>query len=653
MARGMRVTLWILGSFLVVVMVFVLVFDWNMLRGFVERKTYEQTGRELSIAGDLDVDLGLVPRIRVENVRFANAQWNREPAMVELEKLEFTLRLTDLLRGAVVLPEMSLVRPAVLLEVDAQGRRNWDLKKLNESKSEEEQSQGAAPVVQRLLIDRGSVTYRDARSATDLNVQVANNDQENDLPLKLAAQGTFRNMPVQANGQGGGVLRMQDAKNPYPLDVSVQIGDTRASMAGTITNLAGVDAMNVNLEVQGKSLADVFPLFGVSLPQSPPYRLAGSLTHEGATWRLVDLKGQYGDSDVAGQLYVDVGQQRPRIDAELVSKVLDFDDLAGFIGAPPSAKPGEAASAEQAQQAKTEAADSKALPDKPLKLDGLRLMDANVRLKARRIRHEGLPLEDLEAHLHLDDGHLRLEPLNFGVAQGNIVSKVDLKAADPPRLQADIELKKLNLGKLFSKLEGSEDSYGLLGGRAELTGKGNSIAQILASSDGALGLAMSGGTISNLLLEVVGLDFAEMTKFFLAGDEKVSLRCAVAQFELKDGTLSTDRFIVDTEDTNIYAAGTLNFGQETLDVTLTPKPKDVSIFSGRTPLDVKGTLKKPEFKIHKGPIAARVGAAAVGAIINPALALVPFIETGPGENRDCANLVKEAQEFGVPPDTHR
>lgn len=651
MARAMKITLWTLSIVTLAVVVFVLVFDWNMLRGFVERKVYEQTGRELTIAGDLDVDVGLVPRIRLEKVHFANAEWATEPVMFDAAVLAFTIRLRDLLRGTITLPDVALTRPTVVLEIDTEGRRNWDLKNLEE-KNANEKAQGSGPTVQHLLIDQGTVIYRDAKSGTDVQVKLSNTEEGSKLPLEVAASGKFKDMPLQAQGRGGGVLRLRNATDPYPLDVSLEIGETRATLAGTVTNLAGFDAMDVTLDLKGNSLAGLYPIFGVSLPDSPPYGLKSKVTHEATAWRLADLEGKVGDSDISGQFNFDSGKDRPRITAELVSERLDFDDLAGFIGAPPSSKPGETASAEQVQRAKAEASDPKAIPDKPINIGRIHAMDADVRLKARRIQREGLPLDDLQVHLRLDKGHLKLEPLNFGVAQGNVVSKVDLKALHPPQLQAQIEIRKLSLEKLFPRLEAGKQNVGLIGGRAELTGEGDSLGEILGSANGALGLAMSGGTVSNLLLEVLGLDAAEVVKFLLAGDDSVPLRCAVAQFQLEKGVLHAQRFVVDTEDTNIYADGQINLASESLDLTLTPKPKDVSIFTGRTPLDVKGTFKKPEFEPHAGPIAARVGAAAVGALVNPVLALVPFIETGPGENQHCAGLIKEAQEFGVPPQTH-
>jgi hypothetical protein len=48
-----------------------------------------------------------------------------------------------------------------------------------------------------------------------------------------------------------------------------------------------------------------------------------------------------------------------------------------------------------------------------------------------------------------------------------------------------------------------------------------------------------------------------------------------------------------------------------------------------------------------GPIAARGAAAAALAAINPLLALLPFIETGPGKDSDCAQLLSHAKAKGA------
>src|SRR5690606_5687808 len=126
---------------------------------------------------------------------------------------------------------------------------------------------------------------------------------------------------------------------------------------------------------------------------------------------------------------------------------LDFDDLAGFIGGAPQAGGDESSNPELAALAAKREADPKLLPDTPYRLEKLRAMDADVRLKAQRINAPSLPLDDMDAHLFLDNGLLRLEPLNFGVAGGDIRSTIRMDAREKTiRTRADINARGLNLG---------------------------------------------------------------------------------------------------------------------------------------------------------------------------------------------------------------
>ena len=103
-----------------------MLFDWNWLRGPIAKRVAAGTGREFSI-GELDVDLGLRARVRAKDIRFANARWSKEPEMVSLDAVEFSVYLPALLRGRVDLPYVHLDAPRVLIERNEQGRGNWQI----------------------------------------------------------------------------------------------------------------------------------------------------------------------------------------------------------------------------------------------------------------------------------------------------------------------------------------------------------------------------------------------------------------------------------------------------------------------------------------------------------------------------------------------
>jgi hypothetical protein len=183
-------------------------------------------------------------------------------------------------------------------------------------------------------------------------------------------------------------------------------------------------------------------------------------------------------------------------------------------------------------------------------------------------------------------------------------------------------------------------SVGRIGGNATIEGRGNSVAQMLATADGDVAAVMGTGEVSNLMLELAGLDIAESLKFLLGRDRSVQLRCAYADFDLEDGVARARSMAFDTSDTVILGKGTLSLRDEELDLVLRPRPKDVSPVSLRGPLQVGGTFKNPSLRPQPGPLLARAALAAVLYAIAPPAALLALIETGPGEDVGCRNAVE-------------
>jgi hypothetical protein len=100
--------------------------------------------------------------------------------------------------------------------------------------------------------------------------------------------------------------------------------------------------------------------------------------------------------------------------------------------------------------------------------------------------------------------------------------------------------------------------------------------------------------------------------------------------------------VLDTDDTVIYGEGGISLSQETMDITMRPYPKDMSILSLRSPLKLTGTFSAPKAGVDKGAVAGRAGVALALGSVNPLLALAATIETGPGKDADCGSILREA-----------
>ncbi|KAG1436458.1 hypothetical protein G6F57_020655 [Rhizopus arrhizus] len=158
---------------------------------------------------------------------------------------------------------------------------------------------------------------------------------------------------------------------------------------------------------------------------------------------------------------------------------------------------------------------------------------------------------------------------------------------------------------------------------------------MLGSSSGKVGLAMGRGHVGNLVMELAGLDVTESLKFLVSGDKQIPLRCAFADFGVRDGLMTSQALAVDTTDTIIIGEGTVSLRDETLDLLLKPRPKDKSILVLRSPLHITGTFKDPSFRPDFKALGIRGAVAlALGSIAPPA-ALLATIELGPGKDADC------------------
>lgn len=639
---------WTAGVFitpLVLAFVFIAVFGWNWLRGPIERMTAEKTGRVLAIQGDLKVQFAWpLPRIHAERVTFANPLWAREKQMLTADAVAITVDLSQLLRRNLVFPDVRLTRPVVFLEQGTQGRKSWLL-------DLHQQDENSRIQIDRLTLDHGTLGYDDAANKTSIRSELStvaptSNPKAggaNQPGVAFSARGHYKGLAMKAQGSGGPVLAIRDERTPYPLKIDASIGHTSVRADGTVTSLLKFVALDVHLALKGDSLDQLFPVLGIAFPVTRAYATEGQLLHSGTTWSYEKFAGRIGASDIAGSLQIDTGGHRTALRAELVSNLLDLEDLGPMIGL----RPGSVAqtTAPAASGANGASSRARVLPDLPFKTDRWPSVDADVKWRAKTIRRaKALPLGDFVAHLSLRDSVLKLDPLHFGVAGGQLNAVISLDGRkDPIQAHAQVRARKIHIAQLFPTVDLTKTSTGQINGEFNLAGSGNSVARMLATAQGKLGLVIVGGEISRLMMEKVGLHLWEILEIRVTGDKPIKLRCGVADFDVREGVMQANALILDTEVTTIIGTGSVDLGQELLNLTLNPKTKDTSPLALRSPIYVRGTFAKPVVQVDKVRVATRALGAVALATVNPLLALIPLIDAGPGRDSDCSQLLHDAR----------
>lgn len=648
-SRPVLLRRWLIGiaALLVVLVLVVAFFPWDMLRGPINRYVSDQLGRRFEITQHLSVRLGRTTTVRADGVEFANPGWAAKPYLVKAAAAEFDIKLFPLLLGKVELPRIALTAPEIGLQMEPDGRRTWAL-------SRDTSDEGAIPRIDALLIDGGSVDYQAAAQGANIHVDFSlAQETAGQLPLSYKATGKWKNEAFSANGHTGGVLQLsKDVEAPFPIEVNAVAGKTSLKAKGTIANLADLAGVDASFDLQGRNLEELYKLLGVVLPSTPPYKLRGKLAKHGKVWAASQIQGTLGSSDLSGTLSFDQSAAVPLLTGKVQSKLLDFADLAPVIGLAPPAGPTPvktvAAKTEgepvPAKKTTAGAANRKVLPVATLDVTRLKAMNADVVYSAADIRHvEVLPLDKGSVHVKLNGGVLQLEPISLGIAGGTVAGSIRIDAnLVPAGFSTRLDLRAVQLNQLFPAVETTKSSLGKISGQFDLKGRGNSLAQMLGSSSGDVAVLMGKGEMSNILLEFMGLDGGEVIKFLVRGDRNVRLRCAAAAFEVKQGLMTTKTIVLDTTDTVINGHGNINLADETLDLVLDPAPKDRSILSFRSPLKIGGTFAAPTAGPDKGALAGRAGIALALGVVNPLLALAATIETGPGKDENCAAILKQA-----------
>ena len=629
--------------------VFFTTLDQSRAKKYIAAGVGKATGRELNINGDLKLDLGWISRLSASRIQFQNAGWSKHPQMAEVGLLDVEIDVWQLIRHfRVVLPSVTISQPNIILEKNADGSANWEFRTASAvAEPAVPDNRGNVPVIQKIIIKDGVLLFDNQENKSQLKLKVTEAEGTGFLetPVKLKAEGTYQALPFALSLDGGSYQNLKSSTEPYPLKIALSAGKFKARIEGNLTEPLAMEGEDVTLDVQGDDLANLYPLIRLVFPSTPPYRLKGHLKHDGKVWSFANFSGRVGDSDLSGNIRVDTAPKRPFMKADLVSNLLDFDDLAGFIGGKPGTAPGETASTEQKKQAAAEKDSDRIFPDQRYDLERLHAMDADVRLRAKKIQAPKLPIDDLNATLKLNDGVLRFTPAAFGIANGRMEIYSTFDGSNrPPKVSIDARLRHLDLKRFLADTSFAQKTLSPVGGRVVLTGTGASFRDLMATASGNTFLAMSGGEISELLVRLAGLDVARSLGVLVRGDKPIPVRCALLNLQGQDGQMGVQTLVFDTASSTVAGEGNIDLKDEKVNIVVLPAPKNFSPLSLRSYIRVNGHFKN--ISVFPDPI--KTGTDSLFKKIFNVITMLVMTplqprDLGQGKDVDCDALIAQVQ----------
>ena len=638
--RGLRLTGVFIGGLLAAVVVSDLL-GWFYLRLPAQWLASRALEREVRIAAPLSMHLlRREPSLAVGALWIAAPAWSEEAHFVDLQQLEARVGWKTLTGGPVDIRHLGLVKGDVRAVRLADGRATWPERPGDEGKTREPAA--ALPAIAAL--DVGELTVKLVDEAQQLTLAAeartearAEADREGVAALRAKGDGSWREQPFGFDLFVPRILEVASTGSGRELVANGHVRSTTLRFEGAVKNLFAADGIDGRISVDGNSLGDLSLVPGVTLPDTPPFRLEARLQRDAGHLNGEVTRAEIGSSRLTATFDYTNDEQPPMLRGKLDASRLVLQDLGPAIGAEGGKAAGPAASA-------------RVLPDRDFDVPGLKAMNADFAIDLRQLDlgTEALrPLTAVRARLRLDDGLLSLDDLQAAVAGGRVSgnSSLDTRQADrPPVWKADLDWRRVDLRRWIR----AGDRFvvaGRFSGKTRLEGQGQSTAALLGSLDGDVRGRIDGGSISHLILEAVGLDVGQAIGVLFKGSEPLALSCALIDLGAKDGRLQTNALVLNTRDTLLMVDGRLNFHDESLAVRIVPAPKDWSPFSLRTPIRIAGTLDKPQVSLEPRPLALKVLAGLVLGTVTPVAALIPFIEPAVEKTGDgCAPAIQAVQQ---------
>lgn len=631
--------------------------DWNHFKGRIERIASARSGRQVTIAGPLQVRVwSRTPTVSLTGLTVGGPPWEPDPPLARVERAELQLELLPLLTGQLVFRRVSITHPELYLHKEKSGRANWTFE--SQAPTKERASRPArVPALHDLVIDSGKLVLIDELRKLKVTGTVEAGKEasrENPRPFHIEGTGTINEEPFRMDVSGG-PLRALNPNQPYPFSLAITAGENRIGADGRFLKPFDLAALELQVDASGRDLAELYYLTQITLPNTPPFKVHADIRRDGMHIAVRQIAGSLGGSDVSGTADIDASTKRPSVRADLVSHHLLLKDFAAITGTKAKGTGALASGQPDGAPATTTPPSSTAphlFPAARLQVARLHAIDADLRFRATSIEAGTVPITEVSLNVKLENGSLTLQPIRFDFAQGHITGDIAIAGEErPPRVHAELRAVNIQMAQFKGKDPKAQPPLdGILDAHALIDGTGDSVRDLMSSADGQLTAIVPRGDIESAFAELTGVDVAAGIGLLLKkpGD-RVPIRCGIVQFGLQTGVAHAQDIAIDTQNVLITGSGQVALGSEKLHLNIQGHPKEIRLVRVRAPVEIRGEILKPKFRLETGHL-LKQGAigAALAAIATPLAAAIAFVDPGLAKDQDCARLLSPEQPAAPP-----
>lgn len=578
--RRSRTALAIAAILLLTLFVGAAAFPVGMLKGIAERRLSAEFDAPVTIGAlSRTSAFSLTPEIVVQDLRIAQPAWAGKGDFLKVTRASARLSIFDLIAGDPDPQSVSVTGLDIALIRDAKGNSNWAGRSDKPPRAD-----SGAPSLNRLLIDKGRFSLRDAKRRLDIAGTVTAGAAQG---LAIDAVGSFDGAPARLKARGK-ALAAQSGNGPWPFSVSLTSDVLDVTASGTTAGPLNFRNMTMKMTARGTSLKKLDYVIEAGLFGTQDIDLSGSVRHVGEDWFIDTLGGTIGRSRINAKATVLKRDGRTKIDATIDAPQFDFDDLADDAGL-------AAARAKEARIGK------RVIPDTRIDLSRMGPTDGIIRFSIARLLVEGgSAFRSLKGNLTLDHRILKLENAVAKLDAGRMTGWVKVDSTNTtPIFSTELRVE----GALLETLVGQPEMIrGPVQGLVRITGRGTTIREAFSNGSGKIAFTASRGSMNRAAAFVIGQDLGGAIGQKLGDDDAMTpLTCAILAFDAKNGILRPSPFLIATAVSRGSGRGQINLDGETVALTVAGASKDKPVLKLVDPLRIGGTFSNPSISVDSQP----------------------------------------------------
>ncbi len=489
----------------------------------------------------------------------------------------------------------------------------------------------------------GEVVARQLRFAVKTDDVVAHEQIVLDS-LQIATKGAASAVTVQASGTLGGENLTIEASlaplaelrglKPVQLDASMTTPSSHVRVRGVAPDRARPQDLDFTISAEGLIVREIAYAAGLTLDAAGPWRIQGALTTTGSSTELKEFAVAVGQSDLTGNVRMEDGGSGRRLFLRAASENFDLTDFIRLDADDPGQEPA------------IEATGGPLFSSEPINFEPLRGLNLDVGVQLKAFSGRSMKGRDFAVTATADNGVADVQRFSATVGDNPVVGRAQLDLrGDKAKLSVSLtggpfdagavalELSRSNLGNVLQL----PVEVGI-----EVTSTGNSAHELASLMTGTVSLTGGNGFIQQRAFRFLDQGILRQLAPWDDGKrDRTQINCFVGRFDVKEGVATSRALLLDAEFISIAGKGSIDLGRETLNLTLTPRPKEVRLLDLAVPIAVTGPFGEPKVLPTAGGTAKKV-ATTLGIFVNPLVLLVPVIEGVTAEKNPCLAAIERA-----------